>query len=115
MSPVKTDRLDLIGSLLRRGGNVLLEQRALKRTIVSKRSVSDLVTDADYASEEAMLDTLVSAVPDDGWLTEESGFRRGTSNRTWVIDPLDGTVNYATGLDDFGVIVGPRDRRVGVM
>jgi myo-inositol-1(or 4)-monophosphatase len=73
---------------------------------VSKRSVSDLVTDADYASEEAMLDTLVSAVPDDGWLTEESGFRRGTSNRTWVIDPLDGTVNYATGLDDFGVIVG---------
>jgi myo-inositol-1(or 4)-monophosphatase len=39
-------------------------------------------------------------------VSEESGIRHGASGRTWVIDPLDGTANFASGLPDFGVIIG---------
>jgi myo-inositol-1(or 4)-monophosphatase len=102
----RADRLALVELLLRRGGEVLLAARSRKRTIRDKRSAFDIVTDADHAAEEAMLHALESAAPDDSWLSEEAGFRQGTSDRAWVIDPLDGTVNYAAGLDDFGVIVG---------
>ena len=101
-----TGRLELVELLLRRGGEVLAAQRGRDRVIAHKRSAADIVTDADRASEQAILDVLASAVPEDSWLSEESGFRLGTSDRTWVIDPLDGTVNYAAGVDDFGVIIG---------
>ena len=100
------DRLEIVELLLRRAGQVLLAERSGRRTIGGTRSASDIVTDADYAAEQAVLATLADVAPDDSWLSEESGFRQGTSDRTWVIDPLDGTVNYAAGLDDFGVIVG---------
>jgi myo-inositol-1(or 4)-monophosphatase len=101
-----SDRLEIIDLLLRRGGAVLLAERGKQRTIEEKRSASDIVTDADRASERAILGALAWRARGDGWLSEESGFRPGESNRTWMIDPLDGTVNYTAGLDDFGVIVG---------
>jgi len=72
----------------------------------TKRGQSDLVTAADLASEAAMLEVLGSEAPKAGVLSEESGFRAGASSDVWVIDPLDGTVNYAVGTDDFGVVVG---------
>jgi myo-inositol-1(or 4)-monophosphatase len=70
------------------------------------------------ASEQTMLRLLQAEAPGDGVLSEESGFRRGSSadgQDVWVIDPLDGTVNYVTGLDDFGVIVGLTRRGTPVL
>jgi myo-inositol-1(or 4)-monophosphatase len=67
------------------------------------------LTTADIASEQTMLRLLQTEAPEVGVLSEESGFQPGGSvqdNDVWVLDPLDGTVNYVTGLDDFGVIVG---------
>lgn len=98
--------LDTIQSLLRRGGDTLLAHKSQNRVLYSKRSKADIVTEADYASERVILDTIATVAPDDSWLTEESGYRRGSSRLAWVIDPLDGTVNYSAGTENFGVIIG---------
>ena len=98
--------LDAIGEVLRAGARELTQRRGLHRQVQQKRSAMDVVTDADLASESAMLARLATLAPDDGVLSEEAGFRQGRSHRTWVIDPLDGTTNYSAGIDDFGVIVG---------
>ena len=101
--------LDLLTELLHVGGRELMDRRSDPRTFEKKRSQSDLVTDADRASEEIILNRLRQLAPQDGIVSEEFGFSGGSSGRTWVIDPLDGTANYGTGLDDFGVIIGLTD------
>ncbi|HXW81263.1 MAG TPA: inositol monophosphatase [Acidimicrobiales bacterium] len=93
--------------LLRTGGDVLMASRGRSLDVTAKRSSSDIVTPADVSSERAMLAALQREAPDDGVLCEESGFRAAESGEdVWVLDPLDGTVNYVTGLNEFGVIVG---------
>ena len=83
----------------------------------TKSTVSDPVSEADRASERLIADRLADACPDDGLLGEEGqAERRGTSGRRWVVDPLDGTVNFQYGIpawcvsiaceDDEGSIVG---------
>lgn len=101
--------LDLMAELLAGAGRVLTEHRATERTIERKSSHWNLVSDADRAAEQHLLERLGRLAPDDAVLSEESGFHPGRSDRTWVLDPLDGTTNFVTGLDDFGVIVGLTD------
>ena len=60
-----------------------------------KTSVSDVVTAADHAAERLVVDHLETFRPDDGIVGEEGSSRPGVSGRTWVIDPIDGTWNYA--------------------
>ena len=60
----------------------------------SKSSAEDVVTRADRATEEQIRGLLADARPDDGFLGEEGGGSPGTSGLTWVVDPIDGTVNY---------------------
>jgi len=64
-----------------------------------KTSVSDVVTAADRAAEEMVVAELARLRPDDGILGEEGSAKDGTSGRTWVIDPVDGTYNFTTGSD----------------
>lgn len=63
-----------------------------------KTSVSDVVTAADHAAEELTTSILATERPDDGLLGEEGTQRDGTSGRRWVIDPVDGTYNFFSGL-----------------
>ena len=98
--------LRLTEDLLRASGPVLTGLRGSDLGARRKRSQSDLVTAADVASELVMLGLLERRVPEDGILSEECGVLPGSSGDVWVIDPLDGTTNYASGLDEFGVIVG---------
>lgn len=63
-----------------------------------KTSISDVVTAADRAAEDLVMRTLRRARPDDGILGEEGAAHDGTSGRTWVIDPVDGTYNFVSGL-----------------
>jgi myo-inositol-1(or 4)-monophosphatase len=83
----------------------------------TKSTVNDPVSEADRASERLIAQRLAAACPDDGLLGEEGqAERRGTSGRRWVVDPLDGTVNFQYGIptwcvsiaceDDAGSIVG---------
>lgn len=70
------------------------------------KSEKDVVTVADHQSEEAILEMIGSAYPSDAFLAEESGASGETADRLWVIDPLDGTVNYANGIPFFAVSIG---------
>lgn len=72
--------------------------RAEGLTVETKTSVSDVVTAADRAAEELVVRVLAEHRPDDGALGEEGAARAGTSGRTWVIDPVDGTYNFVQGL-----------------
>ena len=69
----------------------------------------DPVTEADRASEEAIVGVLRAAFPDHAFVGEEGG-RRGVSDHTWLIDPLDGTHNYAHGIPWFAVSIALQHR-----
>src|SRR5512146_3139600 len=87
----------------RRGGAILAERFERDRTIEFKGGI-DLVTDADKASEADLLGFLRSRWPEHGILAEESG-QTQTGELRWVVDPLDGTTNYAHRVPHFCVSV----------
>ncbi len=70
-----------------------------------KTSPRDLVTDADLAAERAVLEHIEARYPDHGWRSEEAGLNERPSPYQWVIDPLDGTSNFAHGFPHFCVSV----------
>ena len=74
---------------------------------VSQKQVNDFVTEVDYASENAIIETLLSAYPQHGILAEESGQERGNrqSDHVWIIDPLDGTTNFIHGFPVYCVSI----------
>lgn len=65
----------------------------------AKTSVSDIVTAADFAAEAYIVERLGRERPEDGLLGEEGAAHAGTSGRRWVVDPVDGTYNFASGSD----------------
>jgi myo-inositol-1(or 4)-monophosphatase len=84
--------------LVRRSGRDALR-------IGSKSTATDLVTAVDRASEQWLVDEIGRLRPDDAVLGEEGGGRAGTSRVRWVLDPIDGTVNFVLGLPAYGVSV----------
>ncbi len=75
----------------------------------SKRDDFDPVTVADRGAEEAMRRVLAELRPDDGILGEEHGTIQGTTNLTWVLDPIDGTRGYISGTPTWGVLIAVSD------
>jgi myo-inositol-1(or 4)-monophosphatase len=95
----------------RRGGEVLRERWGTHRTIEFKGGI-DLVTDADRASEEAVLGFLRERFPGASILAEESGPSGAPAGGLrFIVDPLDGTTNYAHGVPHFAVNVAVADGR----
>jgi len=86
-------------------GKLILERVGDKHKIDYK-SPFNLVTDVDKASEALILEIIRSEFPDDEILAEESGASKQKSSRLWVIDPLDGTTNFAHGYPFFCVSIG---------
>jgi myo-inositol-1(or 4)-monophosphatase len=72
---------------------------------VEKKGRIDLVTEADLASEKAIIETIRAHFPHHGILAEESGRRDGDGLATWIVDPLDGTTNFAHNLPVFAVSI----------
>lgn len=85
----------------------LARQRRQDRVEIaaSKSSPEDVVTAADREVEQLVRRRLADARPDDGFLGEESGGGGGTSGLTWVVDPIDGTVNYLYGIPSYAVSI----------
>ena len=112
---VLTLALELAGA----AGALLTARRdASPGLIGTKTSATDLVSEVDRASEELIVEGIRTARPDDAILAEEGTTERGSSRWRWVLDPLDGTVNYLYGLPGFAVSVAvERDGRpeVGVV
>lgn len=71
----------------------------------TKSSVTDVVTETDRASEELIRRTLLEARPDDAVMGEEGEDHPGTSGVRWVVDPVDGTVNFLYGLPQYAVSI----------
>lgn len=71
----------------------------------SKSSIVDVVTHADREVEQLVLDRILSSRPNDGVLGEEGSSVQGSSGLTWVIDPIDGTVNYVYDLPEYAVSI----------
>ena len=75
---------------------------------ISQKQVNDFVTEVDQASEQIIIETLLTAYPDHGILAEESGQEHGAkdSEFVWIIDPLDGTTNFIHGFPVYCVSIG---------
>lgn len=102
--------LDIAVEAARRGARILLhywEQLGKEDAHVKARN--DWVSAADRESEAAIIEYLHEQCPADAILGEESGGTRGTSARTWIIDPLDGTSNYLQHFPVWSVSIGLRD------
>lgn len=80
--------------------------RSRPTVTAAKSSPTDLVTDADHAAEALIVERLRAERPDDGVLAEEGSLHKGTTGLNWVIDPLDGTVNYVYGYPHWAVSIG---------
>ena len=99
-----SDALDVAVRVVGVGGEIVKEHfHAAKR--VEHKGRSNIVTDVDLLSEKSMVELLRKEYPTHSVLTEESDKISGSSNYTWVIDPLDGTNNYAFGVPFFAVSV----------
>ena len=89
----------------RAAGQLLKSELPGSRRIAYKGSPTNLVTEMDARVEELIVGRLAAAFPDDAILAEERGATTGRSGRRWIIDPLDGTTNYAHGFPAFGVSI----------
>ncbi len=87
-----------------KGGQVLMQKFGRVLSVRHKGAV-DLVTDADKEAEEAIVSVLRGTFPRHDILAEESDHGRSDSNYRWIIDPLDGTTNYAHGFPWFAVSI----------
>lgn len=88
-----------------RAGAFLRDERPQDLAIDTKSSPTDAVTLMDRTAELLITEVLLGARPDDAILAEEGGARSGTSGVRWVVDPLDGTVNYLHRIPLWGVSV----------
>ncbi|MCK4388815.1 MAG: inositol monophosphatase [Desulfobacterales bacterium] len=87
-----------------RAGEILRNYWGKTHT-VEKKGAINLLTEADLASENAIIHLIQAAFPDHSILAEESGATPGTDPCEWIIDPLDGTTNYAHHLPEFSLSI----------
>ena len=106
VTPHASTLLALATDLAHQAGALALAMRDGISTQSTKTSPTDVVTAADRAVEQLLVAALRAARPDDGLLGEEGAGRTGTTGLRWVVDPIDGTVNYLYGLPQWAVSVG---------
>lgn len=114
MSPMDIDDLSALAVDLARDAGALLLGRfegGREQALESKSTPTDLVSEADLASERLIRERLALLRPADGILGEEGGGTQGTSGLTWVVDPLDGTVNFLFGIPQWCVSVALTDEQ----
>ena len=97
--------LTIASATAREAGALLLARRGLVHDVTTKTSDTDVVTEVDRDAESLIVSRILGLRPADAVLGEEGGGHPGTSGVRWVIDPLDGTVNYLYGRDEFAVSI----------
>ncbi|MEV1063070.1 inositol monophosphatase family protein [Streptomyces sp. NPDC050263] len=104
--PLHTELLELAREAARRAGELLRDGRPADLAVAAtKSSPIDVVTEMDIAAEKLITGLISEHRPEDGFLGEEGASSEGTSGIRWVIDPLDGTVNYLYGLPTWSVSI----------
>ena len=96
----------LAADIAQEAGELARRRRAEGVAVAAtKSSLADVVTEADREVEQLIRRRLTAARPDDGFLGEETGAEPGESGITWVVDPIDGTVNYLYGIPHYAVSI----------
>jgi myo-inositol-1(or 4)-monophosphatase len=110
--PSDEELLEVAGAAARAAADVLAAHVAagVGRGVVAKSTPTDLVSEADTAAEEAIRAVLRERRPDDAIMGEEGDDLPGTSGLRWIVDPLDGTINYLFGIPQWCVSVACEDR-----
>lgn len=104
--PLYDELLDLALEAARRAGRLLRDGRPADLGVAAtKTSPIDVVTEMDIASEKLITGYIGERRPDDGFLGEEGASVTGSSGVRWIIDPVDGTVNYLYGLPSWAVSI----------
>ncbi len=103
-TPAPVALAELARSVAREAADLLLAQHGRAAVVQVKSSPTDVVTQLDRAAEELIRDRLLAARPADAILGEEGG-QTGDGSVRWIVDPLDGTVNYLYGLPDWAVSI----------
>lgn len=94
----------------RNAGKIMIRYLEERETLkIHEKGLNDLVTMVDQLAEEEVINTIRKAYPEHSILAEESGFHPG-EDTTWIIDPLDGTMNYVHGYPQFAVSIGIKCR-----
>jgi myo-inositol-1(or 4)-monophosphatase len=104
----QSEMLEVAVDAARAAGAELMARWRRPLEVSAKSTPTDPVSDADIAAEQAIRDLLGARRPGDAILGEEGG-ATGAGELTWVVDPLDGTVNFLYGLPTFAVSVAVRD------
>jgi myo-inositol-1(or 4)-monophosphatase len=99
-----SDILEFTEATARQAGAILLEGYGNVRDVQHKGAI-DIVTEFDKRSEELIVSAIQRQYPDHAILAEESGRSKTISEYQWVIDPLDGTTNFANGIPIFSVTI----------
>jgi myo-inositol-1(or 4)-monophosphatase len=98
--------IDFIAETSKAAGTILMQYFGSVKTLGEKAHERDIFTEADVASQKAVIAAIEARYPDHGIIAEEEGGTRNTDREwVWYIDPLDGTKNFATHTPLFGVII----------
>jgi myo-inositol-1(or 4)-monophosphatase len=100
--------LELALKIARQAGTLLMD-RPTTWDLTAKSTAIDIATQMDIASEKLIVESILATRPDDGIIGEEGTGRESKSGVTWVIDPVDGTVNYFYGLPGWAVSIAVKD------
>ncbi len=104
--PARAALLDLALEVAREAAELIRRERAAGVEVAeTKTSATDIVTLVDRASEELIRTRLLTARPGDGFIGEEGGRDSSESGVRWVVDPIDGTVNFLYGLPQYAVSI----------
>jgi myo-inositol-1(or 4)-monophosphatase len=108
--PPTSARLEQVALGAARAAGRIHLRRLSRIKVTKKTNAIDLVTEADRESEQAVIRTLSRAFPDHSILAEESGANTRRSAHRWIVDPLDGTTNFAHGFPQFCVSIAHEHR-----
>jgi myo-inositol-1(or 4)-monophosphatase len=102
--------LEAASHAAREAGKLLLDRfQAPAHGVETKSTPTDLVSDADRDAEKLILEIVGARRPDDGVVAEEGGGKKSRSGYRWIVDPLDGTVNFLYGIPIWGVSIAVED------
>jgi myo-inositol-1(or 4)-monophosphatase len=98
--------LNIAINAARQAGDIIIRHmEQVDHLKISAKNGHELFSEIDIKAEQAIINTIYKSYPDHSILAEESGFREGNSEVTWIIDPLDGTSNYLHGFPFFSVSI----------
>ena len=101
-----SDLLEIARTIALEAGSLAAKRKAEGVEVVDRKSSSvDIVTAADRETEALIRSRLTELRPDDGFFGEESSAEAGTSGLTWIVDPIDGTVNFLYGIPHYAVSI----------